>query len=398
MKWLWIASCICLMSCQTLGRPAPRSAGSEPSAPPSVLDRPVEFTGSSEPVRDHRELESIRIGFFAPMNDEHPVGGPMLRAAALAVEQLNRAGGLEGVPFELVTRWDEDPWKGGSKQVVKLVYEDSVWAVIGSIDGGATHVAEQVITKAWLPLLSPISSDPTLTYIRIPWMFRLPPDDERQAEVLARDGILAESLTRVGVITSSDHDGRVFATEMLESMQAHRLTPAFHLQLPAHTDIAAVLERAMSFDPDGIVVRLAPPAVLALSRHLGREGTDVTLLIPWVPGLELDQVRNLYGGRILQVQPFSTTDNPGYHHLTATYEARYGHHPTPIDAYVYDAVHLLAQSLEESGLNRSHLRDAIADKSGYLGVTGVISWDNAGGNTAQPVLRILPRVPRGTRP
>jgi branched-chain amino acid transport system substrate-binding protein len=332
------------------------------------------------------------------MNDEHPVGGPMLRAAALAVEQLNRAGGLEGVPFELVTRWDEDPWKGGSKQVVKLVYEDSVWAVIGSIDGGATHVAEQVITKAWLPLLSPISSDPTLTYIRIPWMFRLPPDDERQAEVLARDGILAESLTRVGVITSSDHDGRVFATEMLESMQAHRLTPAFHLQLPSHTDIAAVLERAMSFDPDGIVVRVAPPAVLALSRHLGREGADVALLMPWVPGLELDQVRNLYGGRILQVQPFSTTDNPDYDHLTATYEARYGHHPTPIDAYVYDAVHLLAQSLEESGLNRSQLRDAIADRSGYLGVTGVISWDNAGGNTAQPVLRILPRVPRGTRP
>jgi ABC-type branched-subunit amino acid transport system substrate-binding protein len=93
---------------------------------------------------------------------------------------------------------------------------------------------------------------------------------------------------------------------------------------------------------------------------------------------------------VLAVQPFRAVDNGTYDAFVRAYRARYGLEPTPVAAYSFDAVHLLANALERSGLNRAALRDAIAAQSGFIGVTGGITWDNAGGNRAEPVLLELP--------
>ncbi len=277
------------------------------------MDTPVDFSGSRGATIDPAQLDEIRIGLFAPTDSGHPIGGPMYRAAQLAVEQVNANGGFAGIPLRIVTRWDDDPWRGGAKQMIKLVYADSVWAVIGSVSGDATHIAEQVIAKAWLPLLSPVSADPTLTYIRIPWMFRLPPNDQAQAETIVSDGLQELSLEQVGLITSVDHDGRIFAEEMLDQMYAVEAPPAFHLELsPTNVDLAEIVRRARSFDPDGIVVRMPLVATFSLLDELQSGGVSIAVLLPWIPGVQLSDLAKRYGGEILYVQPFSGADNPGY--------------------------------------------------------------------------------------
>jgi ABC-type branched-subunit amino acid transport system substrate-binding protein len=320
----------------------------------------------------------------------------MFLGAELAIEQFNASGGFDGVPLRLVQRWGDDPWRGGSKEMIKLVYEDSVWAVIGSVDGAATHVAEQVVTKAWLPLLSPVSADPTLTYIRIPWMFRLPPDDEEQAAVLLRDGIVAKSLSNVGLITSTDHDGRIFGEEMREQMSAAQVSPAFHLQVsPPNLELGETARRVSSFGPDAVVVRLPVDEVLALFDSFESNGLNVPVLIPWVPGLQPADLNGRYCGQVMYVLPFSDIENQAFAVFSRDYWERYGESPTPSAAYTFDAVNLLVQSFTkdgdgaEDGLNRARLRDALAGSSGYVGVTGPFSWDNAGGNRTEPVIRIL---------
>jgi len=361
-----------------------------PKAPPSVLDTPVAFSGWQGATLKPEQLDQIRLGLFAPSDRDDPVGGPMLNAAMLAIEEANRAGGLQGVPFELVTRWASDPWSAGSKAVIKLVYRDSVWAVIGSSNGAATHIAEQIATKAWVPLLSPVSADPTLTYIRIPWMFRLPPDDEKQAEVILDDGIRALSLTRIGLITATDHDGRTFAAVMLRQLQAGPLPPAFHFQISlANVDFGEIAQRAMALHPDGIILRLPPAETLTMLDHFRSHEFRVPVFLPWIPGLREQDLTRRYDGGILWVQPFSVATNPRYVTFVHAYQRKYGSRPCASAAYTYDAVRLLVQSLRKSGLNRARLREAIASLGDYQGVTGGVSWDHAGGNQAQPVLRTL---------
>jgi ABC-type branched-subunit amino acid transport system substrate-binding protein len=351
-----------------------------PPDPPGVLDTPVSFEGWRGAPGPSSKPEEIRIGLFAPDS------GHASRGATLAVEEVNEAGGFGGTPFRLVQRWAKDPWSGGAKEMVQLVYGDGVWAVLGSEDGEATHIAEQVVTKARVPLVAPASADPTLTYIRIPWIFRLPPDDESQAELLVGRGVRARALSRIGLVTSSGHDGRTFADVILERLGREERAPAFHFEVPSGADQSELADRIRAFEPGGIILHLPPSDLSGLLEDLSRKGVSAPLLIPWIPGLGPAEIRGRYHGDLLTVQPFDVRDSQRYAEFEDAYKTRYGIEATPVAAYYYDALKLLVRSLEESGLNRSALRDAIAAGTGFVGATGPISWDNGGGNQARPVL------------
>jgi ABC-type branched-subunit amino acid transport system substrate-binding protein len=368
----------------------PPDQGGQSVEPASVLKTPVDFTGWKGPALPPNQFNEIRIGLFAPDRADDPVGKAMLNAAALAIEEANAAGGFRGVPFRLVNRWAYDPWGAGSKEMIKLIYQDSVWAVIGSIDGAATHVAEQIVAKARVPLLSPVSADPTLTYIRIPWMFRLPPDEQRQAEVIIHRGIQTLSPCKFGLITSTDHDGRTFAAQMLAKMEAEQISPVFHFQISlANSDLRDIIRRATSFSPNGVIVRLPVTETLNLLDLFRSYKFQIPIFIPWVPGLGEDDLKQHYDGNILYLRPFSVTANPAYAAFARTYKENYQVSPEPCAAYTYDAVNILIHSLEMSGLNRADLRKAIAGIGDFQGVTGKISWDNGGGNQAEPLVRTL---------
>jgi ABC-type branched-subunit amino acid transport system substrate-binding protein len=152
------------------------------TAPVSILDKKSDYHG---PEREEPEpvVEEVRIGFFAPHEAGNLPGQSLWRGAMAAIEEANANEGYHGKPFRLVCRWADNPWGAGSREMTRLVYEDKVWAVIGSIDGAGTHIAEQVATKARITLVSPLSGDPSLTHTAVPWMFRLPPDDSAGASL-----------------------------------------------------------------------------------------------------------------------------------------------------------------------------------------------------------------------
>lgn len=337
-----------------------------------------------------KQLNEIRIGFFAPDNPDHPIGAQMHNAAELAIEEANIAGGFQGVPFKLIKRWSDEPWGAASKEMIKLVYQDSVWAVIGSLNGETTHIAEQIVTKAWVPLLSPVSTDPTLTYIRIPWIFRLPPDDKKLVQIIIENGIKAMSIKKIGLITSTDHDGRIFAREMLHRMKSEQMMPIFHFPISlSNFDVHNILDNVESFHPEGIIIRLPFTETLRLLEHFQNNEFCVALFVPWIPGLTKKVLTGQQQRKVLYAQPFSETGNPVYDEFVRNYRERYNIMPTPGAAFTYDAVNIVIQSLQICGLNRARLRDTIFGICDFQGVTGEISWDNGGGNQVQPVLHSM---------
>jgi branched-chain amino acid transport system substrate-binding protein len=359
--------------------------------PVTVFDKPVDFTGWKGEVLSPQSLAEIRIGLFLPYDPSEPVAGPILKAVDMAIAEFNSAGGFYGIPFRLKTRWSYNPWGAGSKEMIKLVYEDSVWAVIGSMDGAATHIAQQIVTKARVPLLSPISADPTLTYIRVPWIFRLPPDFEIQAKIIAQQGIEKASLKNVGLLTSTDHDGRTFADEMRIQLNNIQVTPIFHLEVSdIKPDIFELNRYLITYDMDGIIMYLPPAILKALLRDLQTENRKVTVVIPWIPGLLIDELLKEFRGKIFYIQPFSQSGNLAYAAFAENFFQQYGVNPPPEAAYTYDAIKMLICSLFKSGLNRSKLRDELSRIGTFQGVTGKIFWDNAGGNQTEPILNYLP--------
>lgn len=358
---------------------------------PGVLDTPADFSGWQGSVTDPSRLDTIRIGFFAPDRLDDPVGIPMRNAAILALDRVNREGGLHGVPFGLVRRWSYNPWGAGSKKMIRLVYEDSVWAVIGSLDGTSTHIAEQIVTKAWVPLLAPVSADPTLNYVRVPWMFRLPPGNEKQVSIIIRDGIRPLALQKVGVVSSTDHDGRTFASDLVPQLEKAGIPPVFHFEISSRDfDATGIVRRLRVFQPDGIILRLPREELLSLLARIREAAISVPVFLPWIPGVSPADLRSRARNDVYCVRPFDPAGNSAYHAFEAAYRARYGTTPLPVAAYTYDALQMLIRATRTSGLNRAKIRDAIAGMQDYEGVTGRIHWDNGWANLGKPVLRVVP--------
>ena len=160
----------------------PRNDKDKPYKQPSP--EPLDFRG---PGREEPEpdVDEVVLGWFGPGDPDHPDFGDLWRGATLALEQENAAGGYRGKPFRILPAWSENPWKAGIVDLTRLVYDRGAWAVIGGVDGTTTHLAVQIALKSHFLLLSPGSTDASADHANVPWLFSLPPSDERIAPVLA---------------------------------------------------------------------------------------------------------------------------------------------------------------------------------------------------------------------
>jgi branched-chain amino acid transport system substrate-binding protein len=325
-------------------------------------------------------IEEVLIGYFGPADSSHPQYGDMWSAASLAVEQANKAGGYRGLPFRLISGWSDNPWGTGISTLVRMVYTDRVWAVIGGTNGPSTHLVEQVAAKARLPVLSPASTDKTVNLANVPWIFSCLPADHLQTPVLA-DAIESHIGQEPFILVSAtDHDSHLFTVELLKSLARRRSVPAYHFEFkPDENKIDTLTEKIANADPHALVL-IADASVSARILRVVRE-KEFTGLVFGGPCIGQ---RNFLeqAGKAADNLIFPLLYNPGKtsKNFDETFTNRFGRHPDYLAAHTHDAVNLLIAAIRKAGLNRARICDQIRDLSPWHGVTGNVDWDPLGSN------------------
>ncbi len=372
------------------------STSAQTGAPAAEVDRPYadlqskayEYNGLGREMPEPENVETVRIGLFAPSRGPRAAEGLSLRQGAeLAILEANARGGLNGIPFELMLRTEDSPW-GSAHEVVKLVYDDHVWAVAGAIGGESTHVAQQIITKAQLPLIGTVTTDASLTQINIGWMFRLMPDDDAIAQTLATHLIQEKGYATIVTIASTAYDHRLRA-EAFEKTMA-RLGAPLTLTLrfnPGATDFSKQLALIQRSGADAVVFWGGP-----------EEGAD---LVPSLaafdvfagPGLNRTAFFRQAGASAEGLTIVSLCDLGRNDPVSATFKqeffASFGLQPDVVAAFAYDGLRLVIEAIRHAGLNRARIRDVLADTEAFHGVTGEIRFDGSGAGTLQPVLLVV---------
>lgn len=332
-----------------------------------MFDDPLQFTGPDDALPGGE----FRIGVFSPGT------GPrsLLPGAQRAVDQLNKAAALRA-PVRIIQRWADDPWGAGSQEVIKLVYEDRVLALIGGPDSASTHVAQQIALKAHVPLVAPVATDPTLTEIRVPWIFRLPPnDDALAAALLASQKVNASS--RVGMLYADLHDARMAAAAFRKTLQTKDAAPVFEFIVPdAPHAIETAVKRAAQFSPDTIWVWFGQERLNQFVKIANEQNVCKQVITQWNAEHAAAPV---FKSRMLlhYAAPFELNGQKKDAINISNYR----------DAYCYDAVQLIAAAVQLGGVTRKRVRDQIAQLSGLEGAAGKYAWDNGGGNIAAPVVQ-----------
>ncbi len=362
--------------------------------------RPLDYAGPGRELPDPEDVQEVRIGYFGPSDPAHPQGGDLWCAATLAVEEVNRQGGYRGKPFRLVSGWSDSPWTAGAAHVTRMVYKDNVWAILGGIDGPTTHLAEQVVAKARLPLVSAASTDRTANSAVVPWIFSLLPGDQLQAPALA-----AELAARAGgkpfvVVLSEDHDSRCFMAELNRALTRRQLAPQFQYGYKASTgDLSELTARVPQSRPAAVVLVADAAASARLVRGLREAGFAGEVF----GGPAMGRRRFVEeAGRAAEGVVFPLLVEPGkrWPAFQEEFKRRFQRSPDYAAACTYDAVHLLAAAVRRAGLNRARIGDALRDLSPWEGVAGSLRWDALGGNTRPVRLatikdgRAVPWTPR----
>src|SRR5215204_784984 len=128
---------------------------------------------------------SIPVGEFASLTGkEAAFGNSSHKGTLLAIEDLNKAGGVLGKKLELITE-DTRSTPGESATVVrKLISRNKVVAVLGEVASGRSLEGASVCQPSKVPMISPSSTKPEVTE-KGDYIFRVCFIDPFQGKVLA---------------------------------------------------------------------------------------------------------------------------------------------------------------------------------------------------------------------
>src|SRR5579872_3141917 len=405
-----IAPCACGKNAP--GPPATRSLKPYTSAPEDL--RPfskfttpyhefyqdlIEYNGAARDVPDPdlKDLSEIRIGFLAPLYD-HPdqaLGARMLKGATMAIDEANAGGGYGGKPFRLITHNDYDNWQNSatatagpskdsaiwgsaSNDAVRMIYDDKVWAMFGSISSESTHIALRLTLKAETPLVNSASTDPTIPETIIPWYHTDIQDDRVQGYTLARHIYTELGLKRVALLRINNRYGRFGVIKFRDA--SRRLGHPVVIEQkykPGDTDFRHQLGVIQDSRVDAIVLWTDIPEaamILQQMQELGMKqrvfGSHRTI------GEELVKLAGSAAEGFEAVYPYdSSRTNPLWVDFVSRYEARYHEKPDHFAALAYDEMRMLLESICRAGLNRGRIRDALTAIETYKGVTGDMVFD-----------------------
>ena len=394
------------------GRPAPRSLHPYAAAPDDLrpygkFQKPyyehyndvIEYNGAARdiPDPDLNTLSEIRIGLLAPLCD-HPdsvFGNHMLNGAQMAIDEANATGGYCGKPFHLITHNDYDNWQNSrlatqgpdkdsaiwgsaSNDAVRMIYDDKVWAMFGSISAESTHIALRLSLKAETPIVNSASTDPTIPETIIPWYFTDIQDDRVQGYTLARLIYTDLGIKRVALLRVNDRYGRFGVIKFRDA--SRRLGHPVVIEqkfFPGDTDFRRQLSVIQDSRADAIVLwtDIGPTAeILKQMRELGMNqrvfGSHRTL------GDDLIKNAGPAAEGFEALYPYDPNQRTQkWLDFNTRFEAKYHERPDHFAALAYDAMQVLLQAICRAGLNRGRIRDALTGVESYDGVTGHMTFD-----------------------
>ncbi|MCD6544666.1 MAG: ABC transporter substrate-binding protein [Flavobacteriaceae bacterium] len=319
--------------------------------------------------------KTIKIGLLIS-NDESVAAR---NGAEMAIDIVNKKEGLDGLHFQLVVRSMEGPWGTGSKEAVNLVFNEKVWAIIGSHDGRNAHLVEQVIAKTHIVFLSAWATDPTLYQAFVPWFFSVVPNDLQQADALIEEIVHKRECTKIVTISDKRYDSKLALKSFLEKIKKKGKVEPMQLTYDnTNTSFRDLLDKINKNSSDCIVLFGQPPASLNFIQQLRQNGMDL-LVFGNLALLSEDLSGNKdfakYGNvTIVSFGNWVSSENLSF---ANSYKEKYGKIPGAVSAYAFDGMNLIIEAVKQSGFDREKIQETMS-KIRYKGVTGSIQFDEKG--------------------
>jgi branched-chain amino acid transport system substrate-binding protein len=308
-------------------------------------------------------------------------GAPMRDAIQLAIDNINAAGGVKGVPLRLVIYDGRSRGTEAALLAKRLVEQDRVLAIIGPGTSPTTMPVIPYVQQVGVSTLSMGSSDRIIeppTERR--WMFRPPYGSRHNVEKLV-EHFKARGIKKVGFMSVNNAYGDTGREEFVKAAGPAGIEVVASEKFGGtDTDMKPQLTKIRGLAPQAIVVWSIPPAASIVQKNRAELGIDN---IPFYHdnGASLTpQFIDLAGGAaegahavvikidVVDDLPGSDSSKAQLLKFREQFESRFGSQVGGLYAEAYDCVLLIAKGLETAGDNREKLRGAIEQIRGLVGM------------------------------
>lgn len=335
------------------------------------------------------EPAPIRIGVLVNLAGSE--GTSTEQAAALALEAIDTAGGLE---------------VGGRRQPVKLLFEDTRTSPEGAIAGVRRLVQRGVVAivgpsrsrdaiaaaglaeNSKIPMISAASTHPETTDGKR-YVFRVTFTDTFQGVALARFASedLAASTAAVLYDIASTYN-RDLATVFQRTFEAAGgKMVAIETYVTGDSDFRRQLERIGDAGPEILLLPNYDEEIPLQVRQARQMGIEATFLggDSWTQ-VKLGELPELEGTFFSQHWHLDAAEShPQARQFIAAFRRAFGDDPNNDAALTYDAFGLLFHALESAGKDPDQIQQALAGIEGYRGVTGTITYRGTQGDPRRPI-------------
>ena len=307
---------------------------------------------------------------------------PAIEGARLAVDEINRNGGVLGRPVKMILM-DNQSSPLRSKLAAQEAVSRNVTAVIGAIWSSHSIAMARVLQSAKIPMITPASTKPEVTRIG-DYIFRACFIDSFQGKVMAkfvysdldhRTAIVMGNLNEEYSLTLAEYFEKFFKD------MGGRVLYRGNYKGNA-VDFKDILTEAKRFNPDVFFI----PGYSRDSGLLIRQAVKMGIRTTFLGSDGWDGLIYKYAGSTLNGSYFSTHWHPRVlfaksRHFLKRYRKEYGMKEINMTTVplTYDAVMLLADAIGRAGsLKRDKIRNAIAETKNFQGSTGSITLDQNG--------------------
>lgn len=345
---------------------APAAATSAPAEPPATTPPAAPTTAPTVAPQTSKAPYKLGVA-FSLTGSLGSLGIPCLDGMKVALDELNKGGGVNGHPIELVIEDDQSKPDVTVTAANKLIFQDKVMAIIGGNFGSSALALSPITEKNKIPTITPTGyvNDQQKSYTYTFLFLSTMGDIVRKILEVATQDL---KLKKVAMMRLSREYGQV-ASKALASMKDE-----FGVEVVAEeqgtdsdTDFTAQLTNIRAASPEVLIDWFSPPAGAIIMKNAKQLGLDVPILA--AHSLATKQTIDVAGEAMegVIVMSYIAGDDPlpRQQHFVDTWKAAKGGEMIEMyNAVGYDIINFMAKALGQVGdgeVDPAKLRQAMED-------------------------------------
>ena len=335
--------------------------------------------------------DEIKVGEFASLTGgSASFGQSSHKGTALAIEEINAAGGVLGKKLKLIAEDDQSQAGQPATIVRKLISQDKVVAVLGEVASSKSLEAAPICQQNKIPMISPASTNPKVTEVG-DYIFRICFIDPFQGTVMAKFA-QGKGWRKVAVLTDVKQDYSVGLAEFF--VKGFTATGGEIVKDQKYStgdkDFKAQLTSIKAAKPDAIFV----PGYYGEVSLIGKQARLLGIKAPllggdgWVGDSLLKVAGTSLDGSFFSCHFSADDKSAAVQNFVKKYKTKYpGETPDDMAALGYDSAVILAEAIKRAGTTDGEkLRAAIAATKAHAGITGSITLDEKRNATKPAVI------------